>query len=232
MKRGIMELCVALDLPTQEENLELATTLTSHDVWLKIGLRSYIRDGNAFIHAIQAINPNFKIFLDLKLYDIPNTMADAAESIMDLHVDMFNIHASAGKRAMQTVMERLSTYPKRPLVLAVTALTSFDEAGFQAVYGSDIASKADRFATDAYESGLDGVVCSVFESASIKALTHQNFVTLTPGIRPFGEAADDQKRVATVAMAKQESVNFIVVGRPVYQADDPAAVVEKILRKL
>jgi len=227
-----MQLCVALDLPTAEENLALVKDLNSFDIWLKVGLRTYIRDGEDFIKAIKTINPDFKIFLDLKLYDIPNTMADAAESIMGLGVDMFNVHASSGKRAMSEVMTRLSTYEKRPLVLAVTALTSFTEDEFSAVYEKDIASKADQFAKDAMDSGLDGVVSSVFESKSIKAITSNDFVTLTPGIRPFGEDAGDQKRVATIDTAKEELVDFIVVGRPIYQAENPKEVVTKILEQL
>ncbi len=227
-----MELCVALDLPSMEENLELVEKIKAYPVWLKVGLRSYIRDGQPFLEALKKINPDCKIFLDLKLYDIPNTMADAAESIMGLGVDMFNVHASAGKKAMQTVMERLAPYEERPLVLAVTALTSFDEAGFGAVYGESIAAKADQFANDAYESGLDGVVCSAFESASIKNITSDSFVTLTPGIRPFGEDAGDQQRVATVESAHEQKVDFIVVGRPIYKAENPAEVVEKILKRL
>ncbi len=227
-----MELCVALDLPTMEENLALVEKIKAYPVWLKVGLRAYIRDGEPFIKALKKINPECKIFLDLKLYDIPNTMADAAESIMGLGVDMFNVHASAGKKAMTTVMQRLEKFESRPLVLAVTALTSFDEAEFGSVYGEKIALKADQFAKDTYEAGLDGVVCSVFESASIKSLTSDAFLTLTPGIRPFGEAAGDQQRVATVELAHQEKVDFIVVGRPIYQAEDPASVVAKILEKL
>ena len=227
-----MELCVALDLPTMEENLELITKIKSHNVWLKVGLRSYIRDGEAFLAEIKKINPDYKIFLDLKLYDIPNTMADAAESIMNLDVDMFNVHASAGKRAMQSVMQRLEKYEKRPLVLAVTALTSFSEDEFQKIYEKDIATKADQFAKDAMEAGLDGVVCSAFESQSIKEKTASNFVTLTPGIRPFGEDAGDQKRVATIDVAKEEKVDFIVVGRPIYNAQNPSEVVENILKNL
>lgn len=227
-----MELCVALDLSTKEENLALVEKIKAYPVWIKVGFRSYIRDGKEFIQAIKAINPEFKIFLDLKLYDIPNTMADAAESIMGLGVDMFNVHASAGKAAMQTVMQRLEKYKNRPIVLAVTALTSFDEESFKAVYNQDIASKADQFAKDTYEAGMDGVVCSAFESASIKAITSDNFATLTPGIRPFGEDAGDQKRVADLAIAKEQKVDFIVVGRPIYKAEDPAAVVAKILSQL
>ena len=227
-----MELCVALDLPTMEENLSLVEKIKDYPLWLKVGLRAYIRDGEPFLKALKAINPDCKIFLDLKLYDIPNTMADAAESIMGLGVDMFNIHASAGKRAMETVMARLEKYDERPLVLAVTALTSFNEDEFTAVYSEQIAAKADQFAKDSYDAGLDGVVCSAFESASIKSVTSEKFLTLTPGIRPFGEDAGDQQRVATVETAHIEKVDFIVVGRPIYQAEDPAAVVEKIIEKL
>jgi orotidine-5'-phosphate decarboxylase len=227
-----MELCVALDLPTKEENLDLIQKIKEHDVWLKVGLRTYIRDGEEFLEAIKQINPDFKIFLDLKLYDIPNTMADAAESIMGLGVDMFNVHASAGKRAMKSVMERLSSYESRPIVLAVTALTSFSQEEFTAVYESEIASKADQFAKDAMESGLDGVVCSAFESESIKNITSKEFMTLTPGIRPFGEDAGDQQRVADVAFAKNAMVDFIVVGRPIYKSENPSEVVAKILETL
>jgi len=227
-----MELCVALDLPTKKQNLELIEKIKEYDVWLKVGLRSYIRDGEEFLKDIKKINPDFKIFLDLKLYDIPNTMADSAESIMGLGVDMFNVHASAGKRAMKEVMSRLSKYEQRPIVLAVTALTSFSEDEFCAVYEKSISQKADQFAKDAKESGLDGVVCSAFESKSIKDITDDTFMTLTPGIRPFGEDAGDQKRVADIAFAKNEKVDFIVVGRPIYQAENPNEVVKKILEKM
>lgn len=227
-----MELCVALDLPTKQENLELVKELQDYDVWLKVGFRSYIRDGAEFINEIKNINANFKIFLDLKLYDIPNTMADAAESIMALGIDMFNVHASAGKKAMKCVMDRLSSYKKRPVILAVTALTSFNDEDFSAVYEKSIKEKADQFAKDSYESGLDGVVCSAFESKSIKNITSDKFLTLTPGIRPFGEDAGDQTRVADIDFAFDAKVNFIVVGRPIYKAKNPKEVVKKILAKL
>ncbi|HEO99648.1 MAG TPA: orotidine-5'-phosphate decarboxylase [Epsilonproteobacteria bacterium] len=224
-----MELCVALDLPSAEENLSLAESLKSYDIWMKVGFRSYIRDGKPFIEALKAINPNFKIFLDLKLYDIPNTMADAAEEIAKIGVDMFNIHASAGPVAMKTVMERLSVYENRPLVLAVTALTSFDEENFQAIYEKSIDEKAEQFAKMSYENGLDGVVCSTFESRAIKEATSEKFLTLCPGIRPFGEDAGDQQRVATLELAHQEGVDYPVVGRPIYKESNPQAKVEQIL---
>lgn len=225
-----MKLCVALDNDTLSENLALATKLKEYDIWLKVGFRAYIRDGKEFILALKEINPNFKIFLDLKLYDIPNTMADAAFEISQLGVDMFNVHASAGIKAMQTVMERIKDIPNRPLVLAVTALTSFDNDSFKNIYNENIADKATKFAIDTFRAGLDGVVCSAFESLAIKQNTSNKFITLTPGIRPFGEDSGDQQRVANIAIAKEELVDFIVVGRPIYKAANPAEIVEKILK--
>ncbi len=227
-----MELCIALDLPSAKENLALAESLKSHNIWMKVGFRAYIRDGKPFIEALKKINPQFKIFLDLKLYDIPNTMADASEEIAKLGVDMFNIHASAGKVAMQTVMERLSSYENRPLVLAVTALTSFDEENFSLIYEKGIDEKAKQFAKLSYENGLDGVVCSTFESKAIKETTSSNFLTLCPAIRPFGEDAQDQQRVATLELAKKELVDFPVIGRPIYKDKNPAQKVERILQHL
>jgi len=227
-----MELCVALDLPSAEDNLALAESLKSHNIWMKVGFRSYIRDGKPFIEALKKINPNFKIFLDLKLYDIPNTMADAAEEIAKLGVNMFNIHASAGNIAMKTVMERLSTYENRPLVLAVTALTSFDEEHFSLIYEKSINEKAEQFARMSYENGLDGVVCSTFESRTIKNATSDKFLTLCPGIRPFGEDRGDQQRVAILEVAKEEGVDFPVIGRPIYRDENPAQKVEKILETI
>ena len=227
-----MELCVALDLPSAKENLALAESLKGYDIWMKVGFRAYIRDGKPFIEALKEINPNFKIFLDLKLYDIPNTMADASEEIAKLGVDMFNIHASAGAIAMKTIMERLATYENRPLVLAVTALTSFDEENFSAIYEKSINEKAEQFAKMSYDNGLDGVVCSTFESRAIKNATSDSFLTLCPGIRPFGEEAGDQQRVATLALAKEEGVDFPVIGRPIYRDTNPLEKVEAILKEL
>ena len=227
-----MELCVALDLPSDGENIALATALHEYNIWMKVGFRSYIRDGKPFINALRDINPEFKLFLDLKLYDIPNTMADTAEEIAHLGVDMFNIHASAGEVAMRAVMERLQKFEERPLVLAVTALTSFDERAFKSIYGKGIDEKAEQFAKMSYENGLDGVVSSAFESRVVKAATSDKFLTLCPGIRPFGEDAGDQQRVATLEVADQERVDFAVIGRPIYRDPNPADKVLEILRKI
>jgi len=227
-----LKLCIALDLPSKEENLELAKSISgiSDDIWLKVGFRSYIRDGKSFVDELKKLG--FKIFLDLKLYDIPNTMADAAEEIAKMGIDMFNIHASAGKIAMKSVMDRLKKFENRPLVLAVTVLTSFDEATFEEIYEKPITQKAEEFAKMSYENGLDGVVCSAFESLDIKDITNDKFITLTPGIRPFGEDSQDQKRVADIEFAKKAKVDFIVVGRPIYKADNPKEIVKKIIKEL
>ncbi len=228
-----MKLCVAMDLPTTKENLKLLEELKSfNDIWVKVGFRSYIRDGKELIYNIKEINPNFKIFLDLKLYDIPNTMADASEEIAEIGVDMFNIHASAGEEAMRVVVERLKKFKNRPLVLAVTALTSFDNDSFKKIYGDDIDKKAKEFAISSYKNGLDGVVCSAFESRMVKEITSKDFITLSPAIRPFREEAGDQKRVADLEFAKKNLVDFAVIGRPIYKSKEPKVVVEKILEKL
>ena len=147
-------------------------------------------------------------------------------------VDMFNVHASAGINAMTTVMNRIKDIPNKPLVLAVTALTSFDNDSFKEIYNQDIASKATQFAKDTFISKIDGVVCSAYESLDIKNNTSENFITLCPGIRPFGEDSGDQKRVADLQFSKENKVDFIVVGRPVYKSDKPREVVEKILANI
>lgn len=227
----LMQLCVALDLPTKEGNLELLKKLKGISyLWVKVGFRSYIRDGKELLEEIKKINPDFKIFLDLKLHDIPNTMADAAEEIANFGlVDMFNVHASSGYKAMCEVMDRIKDIDNKPLVIAVTALTSFDNDSFKVIYNEDIDTKAINMAKDANDAGLDGVVCSAFESLEIKEATFYGLKTICPGIRPYGEDSGDQKRVANLDLAKENQCDFIVVGRPIYQADYPAGIVKMIL---
>ena len=228
-----MKLCIALDMSSKQECLQLADQLAdfSDKIWLKVGLRAYLRDGAGFIEELKKTG-NFKIFLDLKLYDIPNTMADAAEEIAKIGVDMINIHASSGKRAMATVMERLDRLGSRPLVLAVSALTSFDETEFSAVYEQNLSDAVRKFSVMSYEAELDGMVCSAFESRLIKDATSSNFITLCPGVRPFGESAADQKRVADLGVAREARADFIVVGRPIYQAQNPREICERILGQI
>ena len=228
-----MKLCVALDLGSKQQCLQLAEGLAdfADKIWLKVGLRAYLRDGAGFVEELKKLG-NFKIFLDLKLYDIPNTMADAAEEIAKLGIDMINLHASSGKRAMATVMERLDRLASRPLVLAVSALTSFDETEFSAVYEQNLSDAVRKFSVMSYEAGLDGMVCSAFESRLIKDATRANFITLCPGVRPFGESTADQKRVADLGASREAEADFIVVGRPIYQSADPREICERILGQI
>lgn len=215
-----------------DENLRLAEKICKFDVWLKVGLRAYLRDGYKGISKLKEINPNFKIFLDLKIYDIPNTMADAIEECAKLKIDMVNLHASSGETAMRAVMQRLANFKKRPLVLAVSALTSFSQSEFSKIYGLGINEKVKEFAQISYKSGLDGMVCSIYESSLIKQATSENFLTLTPGIRPFKESSNDQQRVATLEQAKKQKPDFIVVGRPIYNSNEPYDIVRKILQAI
>ncbi len=223
-----MKLCVAFDMANRAECLNLARELRGLDIWIKIGLRSYLRDGALLIEGLRRI-ADFRVFLDLKLHDIPNTMADACEECAKIGIDMINLHASAGEKAMSEVMNRLNALPQRPLVLAVTALTSFNAADFKGIYHQNIDEAVLGFAKMAHKCALDGVICSVFESLAVKNATNSSFLTLTPGIRPFNEDANDQERVADLAAAKANQSDFIVVGRPIYKASNPREVVERIL---
>ena len=226
-----MKLCVAFDLSSKQECLNLAKELKDLDIWIKIGLRSYIRDGVNLINEIKQIK-DFNIFLDLKLYDIPNTMADACEELAKLNINMINIHASAGKIAMKEVVNRLKNSKNKPLLLAVSALTSFDDDNFKSIYNQNIEKSIISMSKMSYESGLDGMVCSVFESKMIKEYTSDGFITLTPGIRPFDEESNDQKRVANLQMAKENKSDFIVVGRPIYKNKNPKQICENIIQEI
>ncbi len=224
-----MKLCVSLDLKSKKENLKLANELKEHNIWLKVGFKSFINSGKKLLHELKDINPDFKIFLDLKLYDIPNTMAEAAKEICKLPVEMFNVHASSGFEAMDLVKRSVQAQKSQPLIMAVTALTSFDNTSFRAIYNQDLAIQTRHFAKLAFDARLDGVVCSAFESFDIKEHTANTFLSLCPGIRPFNEDRGDQRRVADLKLAKKEEVDFIVVGRPIYENKNPKEVLEKIL---
>ncbi|MEO1941897.1 MAG: orotidine-5'-phosphate decarboxylase [Campylobacterales bacterium] len=227
-----MKLVVALDLPTLKESLQLAERLAQfrNQIWMKVGLRGYLRDGVKLIEPLQRLG--FPIFLDLKLHDIPNTIADSAEVIGQLGVEMFNLHLSVGRRGVEEVLNRLEgKFRERPLVLGVTILTSLSPGEVEEIYGAPVEEKVVQLAKVGFEGGLDGIVCSVWESRKIKKATSQNFLTLTPGIRPIGAPVDDQRRVATPADACRELADFIVVGRPIYRAPEPERVVAKLLEK-
>lgn len=227
-----MKLCVALDMDSKRDNLALLESLKEYkDLYVKVGLRSFIRDGYLLLDEIYKI-ADFKIFLDLKLYDIPNTICDSIDEIIKLGIDMVTIHASSGREAMSSIATKLSKVKNPPIVLAVTALTSFDDSSFSEVYNDNLESCVLKFAKLSHECGIDGVVCSCLESKLIKANIGDEFLTLTPGIRPFGESVGDQKRVANIKEAFDSKSDFIVVGRPIYKAQNPKEAVERIFNEI
>lgn len=220
-----MKLCIALDLPTKAKNLNLAKNLIGFDIYLKIGLISFIRDGVDFVRELQDLG--FKIFLDLKLYDIPNTMSGALNEIIKLNVDLLTIHASSGRVAMKKMAENKN----KTLIFAVSALTSFNDEDFSEIYHCDISHSVRNLAILAESCGMDGMVCSPFELNLIKQNT--NLLALSPGIRLDSAIAnDDQKRVANLEFAKQNGADFIVIGRPIYLDSNPKARVREILEKM
>lgn len=225
-----MKLCIALDMPSMQENLALAKEVKKHfsneEIWLKVGLRSFVRDGRDFVCMLQDLS--FKIFLDLKIYDIPNTMLDCVYECHQLGVDMMTIHASCGKEAMKSIAKFLRTESSNMRVVAVSALTSFDESGFKEIYNISIKEGVKSFANIVYESGIDGLVCSIDEVSLIKSISN-TLCCVTPGIRLEDANNDDQKRVASVSVAKKMGSDFIVVGRPIYNANDKFSVIKRIL---
>ena len=244
-----MKLIIALDLETLEQNLSLIKSLNSisdldfslsktpknSKIWLKVGLRAFVRDGINGIEAIKKVC-DFPIFLDLKLYDIPNTMADSIEECAKIGIDMLTIHASAGKRAMQEIMTRLDKLDStKPLIMAVSVLTSFSEAEFSEVYHTSIAQAVREFGKACAKSRIDGMVCSVQECALIKQ-SHPQLLTLTPAIRPQIHQNkpnnDDQRRVASLQEAHSAGADFIVIGRPIYQAPSPQKALQDILLQM
>lgn len=224
-----MKIVLALDLASKNENLALLKELKGSDIWVKVGLRSFIRDGVSFIESIQK---DFKVFLDLKLYDIPNTMADAAYECALLGVDMLTIHASSGIRAMESVMNRIQKLESKPLIIAVSALTSFNEDEFNLVYKQDIKSAVGNFAKLALDSGVDGMVTSLLESKIIKEVSNNKLLSVVPGIRPAGSDLNDQSRVATPLEAKNAGADFIVIGRPIYKSQKPRMVLDSIIQEI
>ena len=233
VKKYKMKLCIALDMPNTIDAIDLLEEIKSHDnLWIKVGLRLFIREGKSIITKIKQINPSFKIFLDLKLYDIPNTMADSAFEIAQMDIDMFNIHLSSGKIAIKTVVDRLANLDNKPLILGVSALTSFSQTNFKNIYKQDLNQCVTQWSSMGYKQGLDGVVCSVFESLDVKLATKNNFLTLTPGIRLEQNTNDDQNRVASIQKAKENKSDFIVVGRPIYKSQNKSQIIKDILKQL
>jgi len=227
------ELIVALDVPTRKEARRVVGTLGGVVRFFKVGLELFTAEGPGLVEELKS--EGCEIFLDLKLHDIPNTVAGAVRSATRLGVSLLTLHTLGGEEMMSAAAEaareeadRLRTSP--PRLLGVTVLTS--QKGGPLFADEDLAGTVLTLASGARDSGLPGVVASVEECAAIKQACGRGFLLTTPGIRPTGAATNDQKRVATPARAVEAGSDFLVVGRPVLKAGDPAEAAAEILEEI
>lgn len=223
---------VALDYDSRDKALAFVDRIDPRDCRLKVGKELFTLTGPDLVRSLQ--QRGFDVFLDLKFHDIPNTTAHAVAAAAELGVWMVNVHASGGKRMMTAAREALLPYGKdAPLLIAVTVLTSM-EASDLADLGLNIAPAdyAARLATLTRDCGLDGVVCSAQEAVRFKQELGQDFKLITPGIRPAGSDAGDQRRIMTPLQAQQAGVDYMVIGRPITQSNDPAQTLRDIRASL
>ena len=223
-------LAVALDLPNEREALNLVDRLGDTCQWFKVGMELYYAAGNSIVKKLR--DRGFNIFLDLKLHDIPNTVAGAVRSATEAGASLLTIHASGGQ-AMMTAAAEAARAPGSPRLLAVTVLTSMDASELAGI-GITV-SPADqvlRLARLAQASGIDGMVCSPEEVALLRKETGPDTLLVVPGIRPAGAAIGDQKRIATPSKAIRDGASLLVVGRPITRAADPAAAAQAILEEI
>ncbi|WP_350304985.1 orotidine-5'-phosphate decarboxylase [Photorhabdus viridis] len=219
---------VALDYDNQDAALAFADKIDPQDCRLKVGKEMFTLNGPQFVKSLH--QRGFDVFLDLKFHDIPNTTARAVAAAAEMGVWMVNVHASGGARMMAAAKEALLPYGHAaPLLIAVTVLTSMEQSDLQGI-GIDItpAQQAERLAKLTQECGLDGVVCSAHEATQLKNACGQDFRLVTPGIRPAGSEAGDQRRIMTPEQAVLAGVDYMVIGRPITRAADPAAALRQI----
>jgi len=218
------DVIIALDFPGREETLRFLDRFPDERPFVKIGMELFYAEGPDMVRELK--DRGHRIFLDLKLHDIPNTVKSAMAVLSRLGVDLVNLHAAGASQMMRAALEGL-TRPDgtRPLLIAVTQLTSTDEAAPQGELLIDrpMEETVLRYAKNASDAGLDGVVCSPLEAKKVKEFCGDGFLTVTPGIRFAEGGTDDQKRIMTPALAGKSGCDFIVVGRPITRAEDPAA---------
>jgi orotidine-5'-phosphate decarboxylase len=227
------KLIIAFDFPFDALNQakELAEQLDPARCRVKVGKQMFTDHGPAFVEWLQA--HGFDVFLDLKFHDIPSTVAKAVSAAERLGVWMVNVHALGGPLMLAQARAALSSSASRPLLIAVTVLTSMDDAQLKACGISQSAAEfGTHLASLAFEADLDGVVCSAQECPSIKKATMPSFLTVCPGIRPSSAAVDDQSRIVTPPEAVRLGADFLVVGRPVTQSSAPMDVVDALLDSL
>ncbi|REF28149.1 orotidine-5'-phosphate decarboxylase [Xenorhabdus cabanillasii] len=219
---------VALDYDNQDAALAFVDKIDPQSCRLKVGKEMFTLNGPQFIQVLH--QRGFDVFLDLKFHDIPNTTARAVAAAAELGVWMVNIHASGGERMMTAAKEALLPYGKdAPLLIAVTVLTSMEQSDLLGT-GIDVtpAQHAERLAKLTKQCGLDGVVCSAHEAQQLKEVCGQEFKLITPGIRPEGSDAGDQRRIMTPPQAVQTGVDYMVIGRPITRAENPALALQQI----
>jgi orotidine-5'-phosphate decarboxylase len=224
---------IALDVPDTAHALALLDRIGSAADFVKVGLQLFVAEGPAVVRAMR--DRGARVFLDLKLHDIPNTVARAVESAARLDVQLLTLHASGGARMLRAAREAAGAKGEGPGLLAVTVLTSLAPAELGEAWGRDAVDAADeagRLALLAADAGMDGVVASVHEAAAIHARAGGGLRILAPGIRRAGDAAGDQSRVATPADAAAAGVDYVVIGRTVTAAPDPAAALDAVLAEL
>jgi len=223
------KLIVALDFHTKEDALALVDKLGDSVVFYKVGMELFYRVGSSIIEELKKRNK--KIFLDLKLHDIPNTVAQGLCSLLYQGVDIMNVHASGGYTMMKTAADTVRAEAKK--IIAVTILTSINEADWEGL-GQTVSIKDQviRLAKLTKEAGLDGVVASPQEAKFIREACGEDFLIITPGVRPAGASIDDQSRIATPARALADGATHLVVGRPIRAAQNPVEAAENILKEM
>lgn len=224
------KIIVALDIQDGEKFNHLLKNLSGEKIWIKIGMEVFYSLGPDIV--LKAKDLGFKVFLDLKLHDIPNTVAQSLKALSRLPIDMINVHAAGGKEMMDRSFEAIGSLANRPLLIAVTQLTSTTEAQMnhdQGIQGSIEASVL-HYARLAHESHFDGVVSSPLEVTAIKNMLGKKFLTVTPGIRLADNDLNDQKRVTTPLQALALGTDYMVIGRPITQSTNPAQALKDILQ--
>lgn len=224
------DVIVACDFSSKEQVMSFLDKFSGRKPFVKIGMELFYAEGPQIVREIKA--RGHKIFLDLKLHDIPNTVKKAMSVLSGLDVDMTNLHASGTKRMMEAAIEGL-TRPDgtRPILIAVTQLTSTDQQAMEEdlLINHPIDEVVMHYANNAKCAGLDGVVCSPLEAGKVHEVCGKNFITVTPGVRFADGDKGDQKRVMTPAEAKKIGSDYIVVGRPITAAEDPVAAYERCI---
>ncbi|MDW7739834.1 MAG: orotidine-5'-phosphate decarboxylase [Bacillota bacterium] len=223
-------LIIALDFAEADRAIELTEELSPLGVGFKIGLELFISCGP---NLVKKLADKYRIFLDLKFHDIPNTVHHAVKSAASLGVWMINVHASGGREMMIAAREALEGFETRPLLIAVTVLTSLNESQLQEIgfQGTPVCNVM-QLTHAALDSGLDGIVCSPLEVSAIRKAFGSKVLTVTPGVRPTGYAHYDQSRVDSPENVISAGGNFIVIGRPVTRAADPFKAAEKIISEI